>query len=209
MATTDEKSKAGETATAAKGHATQGVVCPPEDTSGEIAELRPYWDRVISQKRRTTEQALLDIHYPGRQIDAIAEAALDAVAKNFATDRVALIALITRRGWATEIDAVTRRLNRQRLGEVRQRVLAVSYPWILARLLQSGEAAEPVRVKTREVADTLGFANAVVFELDRDDGPVHAFVGAIAEEVIRRRRLNIPLESVTAQLLTHKLRARI
>lgn len=198
MATTDEKQK-----TAPRTTRSPETESSPNILLGrnlDYVDLKPVWDRLIDKRRTDAESELLRITTRISKLDPIAEVALAKVKDNFATNEAALRQLISRHGWATELDRVNKRLNALRISDNKRVVLAEVYPAILNTLLQCGEADEAVK-------DEIGFTNDVIFELERENGPLDQFAQEIVKLVGAKHRINFTDDNVMLDLVSHQVRS--
>ncbi|HEX4939539.1 MAG TPA: hypothetical protein VFX11_12750, partial [Candidatus Kapabacteria bacterium] len=103
-------------------------------------------------------------------------------------------------GWATEVDRVTKRINGLRISENKRVILAQVYPYVLNTLLSCNEAE-------KEVKDEIGFTEAVLFELERENGPLDKFSQEVVKLVGAKHRINFTEDNVLRDLIAHQVRA--
>ena len=168
----------------------------------DFGNMKDYWGGLLDKRRETSERAIIDIKISTKQIDPLMNEALARAHKKMATvtDENELIHLINKKGWTTEIDRVTKRLNRLRLSDARKRILDISYVTILSRLLSN---ATP----NAEVKDEVGFTDAVLYELERDNGPLDIVADILVNIVSKRNRIEMEPDSIMAGLVAQQLRA--
>lgn len=195
MATTDEKKKA-EASTVNNPNPGDIVLGRALD----FGDLKPVWGKLIDKKRPDAESGLLRITTRISKLDPIAELALAKIKQTFSTNEAALRKLITRKGWATEVDRVTKRINGLRISENKRVVLAQVYPYLLNTLLSCNEAE-------KEVKDEIGFTDAVLFELERENGPLDKFSQEVVKLVGAKHRINFTEDNVLRDLIAHQVRA--
>lgn len=195
MAITDEKKKA-EASAVNNPNAPDAIV----DKSLDFGDLKPVWGKLIDQRRPDAESGLLRITTRVTKLDPLAELALAKVKQAFSTNESALRKLITRKGFATEVDRVTKRINGLRMSENKRVVLAQVYPSLLNTLLNCNEA-------DREVKDEIGFTEAVLFELERENGPLDKFSQEVVKLVGAKHRINFTEDNVLRDLIAHQVRA--
>jgi len=195
MAITDEKKKAeaGAVNTPNPGDIVVGKAL-------DFGDLKPVWGKLIDKKRPDAESGLLRITTRISKLDPIAELALAKIKQTFSTNEAALRKLITRKGWATEVDRVTKRINGLRISENKRVILAQVYPYVLNTLLSCNEAE-------KEVKDEIGFTEAVLFELERENGPLDKFSQEVVKLVGAKHRINFTEDNVLRDLIAHQVRA--
>ena len=161
----------------------------------QVAAKKP----LIQRDRTDAESNLLRITTRISKLDPIAEAALAKVRAEFSTEENELRERISDQGWATELAAVNKRINRLRFSENKRMVLAEVYPAILADLLKRKDAAKSVK-------DEIGFTNDVMFELERENGPLDLFAQEIVKRVGDKHRINFTDDNVLRDLVAHQVR---
>ncbi|AZZ92057.1 hypothetical protein EUZ85_15520 [Hahella sp. KA22] len=192
MATTEEKkessarSAAGTTVTAS--------------SALDFGDLKNEWSKLLEKQRPDAESNLLKVNVRASKIDPLAEAALSKVKEAYSTNENTLRKLITRKGWATELDRVIKRINSLRISESKRVVLAAVYPALLNKLLSCSGADE-------EVKDEMGFTDSVLFELEREDGPLDRFAQEVVKLVGAKHRINFAEDNVLCDLIAHQVRA--
>lgn len=192
MATTDEKKRVES------GNVSTSDV--QVDKALDFGDLKPVWGKLIDQKRPDAESNLLKVTTRISKLDPIAELALAKVKQTFSVNESALRKLINRKGWATELDRVIKRLNAMRISENKRVVLAAVYPNLLNTLLSCNEA-------DKEVKDEIGFIDAVLFELERENGPLDKFAQEVVKLVGAKHRINFTEDNVLRDLIAHQVRA--
>ena len=195
MAITDEKKKAEASAV---NNPNPGDIAVGRAL--DFGDLKPVWGKLIDKKRPDAESGLLRITTRISKLDPIAELALAKMKQTFSTNEAALRKLITRKGWATEVDRVTKRINVLRISENKRVVLAQVYPYLLNTLLSCNEAE-------KEVKDEIGFTDAVLFELERENGPLDKFSQEVVKLVGAKHRINFTEDNVLRDLIAHQVRA--
>jgi hypothetical protein len=175
------------------------VTVPGSPQDIDLKLLAPEFAEIFRAKSLGSDRGFLIIQVRKSAIDRVAESALSATQKHFEVDEEAVLAQIQKKGLATEISRVTKRLNQMRLSDVRRRVLAATYVHSLQRLL-TDDKADP--------EDTLGFTAAVLFDQEQDrlsdegdepekrPAPLTKFAREIVRVVLRENRINLsPLET--------------
>ncbi len=193
MATTDEKKWAKTSASGPDSNVNE-VLEKPLD----FGDLKPAWDKL--RERPGAESNLFRVTTRLAKLDPIATLALANVKKAFPVDQEALRKLITGKGWATELDRVIKRINALRISENKRVILAAVYPSLLKTLL-CGEQAD------REVKDDAGLTEALLFEFERENGPVDRFAQEVVKLVGAKHRINFSADNVLRDLIAHQVRA--
>lgn len=196
--TTDNTTKASPS----KGK-TGGATKVPESVFGQnldYRDLKPQWDKFLGRNRSTFESDLLRIASRQIKLDAIAEMALDKVRDSFSADEDTLRRLITRKGWATELMNVNKRLNRLRLSDNKRLVLSEVYPALLEQALGCEDVDEAI-------TDEIGFANDIVVLLEKEGGPLEMFAREIVNRVGEKRRINFTEDNILRDLVANQVRA--
>ena len=193
MATTDEKKWTKPPASGTDTSASD-VLDKPLD----FGDLKPTWDKL--RERPGSESSLLKVTTRISKLDPIAAQALSNVKKAFPVDQEALRKLITNKGWATELDRVIKRINGLRISENKRVILAAVYPSLLKTLLCSEQA-------DREVKDDAGFAEALMFEFERENGPLDKFAQEVVKLVGTKHRINFAADNILRDLVAHQVRA--
>jgi hypothetical protein len=194
--TTDEKAKPTQLSArtaAASARESQRV------SQLDYKDLKDEWKKIIQKDRTDAESNLLRITTRISKLDPIAEAALAKVRAEFSTEENELRERISDQGWATELAAVNKHINRLRFSENKRMVLAEVYPAILADLLKRKDAAKSVK-------DEIGFTNDVMFELERENGPLDLFAQEIVKRVGDKHRINFTDDNVLRDLVAHQVR---
>ncbi|CBL45779.1 Conserved hypothetical protein [gamma proteobacterium HdN1] len=200
MAIIDDKKKA-EPAT--NQPATPAATTSPNAGKAlDFGDLKPVWGKLIDKNRPGAESNLLRITTRSIKLDPIAELALAKVKQTFSANESALRKLISSKGYATEIDRVTKRLNRQRISENKRVVLALVYPYLLNTLLSCNDADQ-------EIKDETGFAEAVLFELERENGPLDVFSKEVVKLVGAKHRIDFAADNVLRDLVAYQVRAAL
>jgi len=201
MATQEEKKKTGSVVTRSNNSnaAQPGVVLA---RSLDFGDLKPVWDRLRAKERPEAESHLFKINTRATKIDPLVEKALLQLEEAFKADEPALHQLITRKGWATELDRVLKRINAMRISENKRIILSVVYPYLLEQLLGCEDA-------DKEVDDAIGFSEAVFFELERSEGPLDYFAKAIVELVGTKHRISFADDNVLRDLVAHQVRTSL
>ncbi len=208
------------------------VAVPP----GRAEKLDPEWREVLGRRSRNADQKLLRIRTSSRAVDPLATEAMRQLRAESRKAEAAVRNTIRREGLGTEVLEVTRHLSGRSMSEARRRVLAESYALTLKSLFadphsvpaasypqaaQATQATQATRVAPRrrlqkEVADTKGFSDAVVFEQERfpdpqveDDlgGPLYRFADTLVGLVIEDSQLDLSPE--LRERLVHQVRANL
>ena len=174
------------------------------EKSLDFVDLKPVWGKLIDQKRPDAESNLLKVTVRTTKLDPIAELALAKVKQTFSFDESALRKLINQKGWATELDRVIKRINALRISENRRVILAAVYPHLLNKLLSGNEANK--QAKDEEVRDEVGFVDAVLYELERENGPLDRFAQEVVKLVGAKHRINFTEDNVLRDLVAHQVR---
>jgi hypothetical protein len=205
MATTDERKKAESVAAAGRftdaAHHGSGPTTPAGAVRKplDFGDLQDAWGDLIEKARPGAESNLLKVTTRTTRLDPIAQTALAVVKDNFSADEEKLRELITK-GWATKLDRVIKRINAMRISENKRVILAAVYPYLLFTLLDSVEA-------DKKVQDEVGFTEAVLFELERQDGPLDTFAQEAVKLVGAKHRINFTEDNVLRDLVAHQVRA--
>ncbi len=177
------------------------VLSPIIGTRLDFKDLGDRWDRVLESQRTSSEYGLFKIRERVTNLDPIAVKALEVVKETFAANEDELKALITSKGWATELDRVVKRINRARISENKKMILSRCYAAILSSLLDEDTPDE-------EVKDDAGFVDAVLFELESKDGPIDIFVRAVVDLVGAKNRIQFSEDnSIMRDLIANQVRA--
>lgn len=166
----------------------------------DFGDLKPVWDKLRNTQRADSGSSLLRVTVRLTKLDPIAKMAIDQIKEQFKTDETVLRRVISQKGWATELDRVIKRINSLRMSENKRVILAEVYPYLLSQLLQQPDANE-------EVHDDIGFTEAVLFELEREGGPLDAFAQAVVKLVGNKHRVNFTEDNVLRDLVAHQVRA--
>lgn len=156
----------------------------------------------------TLAPSILAIETTPQKIDAIAQKALQQLrgvyyADGYSDDEKALLSNISSRGWSNNINNLTKRLNKMRLGHAGTHVLSVAYIHILNDILFPVEATE---ANVDKVQDTVGLAQEVLFKLEEEGGPLAQFATYLASVVVTKNKIVL---SETEQLaLANELRSQ-
>lgn len=166
----------------------------------DFGDLKPVWDKLRYTHRTDSGSSLLRVTVRMNKLDPMAKMALDQVKEQFKTDETALRRLISQKGWATELDRVIKRINNLRISENKRVILAEVYPYLLNELLAQQDANE-------EVHDDIGFTEAVLYELEREGGPLDVFAQEVVKLVGAKHRVNFTDDNVLRDLVAHQVRA--
>lgn len=166
----------------------------------DFGDLKPVWDKLRNTQRTDSGTSLLKISVRLNKLDPMAVSALEEVKAQFKTDEAALRRLISQKGWATELDRVIKRINNLRMSENKRVILAAAYPCLLSQLLNAADANE-------EVNDDIGFTEAVLYELEREGGPLDVFAQALVQLVGTKHRVSFTDDNVLRDLVAHQVRA--
>lgn len=166
----------------------------------DFGDLKPVWDKLRNTQRIDSGSSLLRVTVRLNKLDPMAKMALERVKAEFKADQTALRRLISQKGWATELDRVIKRINNLRMSENKRVILAAVYPYLLNQLLEQPDANE-------EVHDDIGFTEAVLFELEREGGPLDVFAQEVVQLVGNKHRVNFTEDNVLRDLVANQVRA--
>jgi hypothetical protein len=166
----------------------------------DFGDLKPVWDKLRNTQRTDSGTSLFNVTVRLNKLDPMALAALEQVKEQFKTDQAALRRLISQKGWATELDRVIKRINNLRISENKRVILAAVYPYILSKLLAQPDA-------NKEVYDDIGFTDAVLYELERESGPLDVFAQRLVAIVGTKNRVNFTDDNVLRDLVAHQVRS--
>lgn len=166
----------------------------------DFGDLKPVWDKLRNTQRIDSGSGLLRVTVRLNKLDPMAKMALERVKAEFKADQTALRRLISQKGWATELDRVIKRINNLRMSENKRVILAAVYPYLLNQLLEQPDANE-------EVHDDIGFTEAVLFELEREGGPLDVFAQEVVQLVGNKHRVNFTEDNVLRDLVANQVRA--
>jgi len=169
----------------------------------DFGDLKPVWNKMLDSQRPDAEAGLLKVTSRLTSIDPLAEKALVKVKKKFSYSASNIRKLIASKGITTELDRVLKRINNLRMSENKRLVLSVVYPALLAHLLSDDDFTE------EEVKDEKGFADAILFELERRHGPLDMFAQELVKLVGDKHRINITEDNVMCDLIAHQIRVNL
>jgi hypothetical protein len=168
----------------------------------DYGDLKEVWGKMLDTQRPDAEAELLRISSRLTKLDPLAELALAKVKKKFTYSAASIRRLIVSKGIATELDRVQKRLNGLRLSDNKRLVLSAVYPALLANLLDDDNVDE-------EIKDEKGFADAVLFELERKNGPLDTFAQELVKLVATKNRINLADDNVLGELIAHQVRVNL
>lgn len=169
----------------------------------DFGDLKPMWNKMLDSQRPDAEAGLLKVTTRLTSIDPIAEQALAKVKKKFSYSAASVRKLIANKGITSELDRVLKRINSLRISENKRLVLSAVYPALLAIKLGDDNFTE------EEVKDEKGFCDAILFELERKNGPLDFFSQEIVKAVGSKNRINITEDSVICDLIAHQVRVNL
>lgn len=169
----------------------------------DFGDLKPVWNKMLDNQRPDAETGLLKVTTRLTTIDPIAEQALAKVKKKFSYSATNVRKLIANKGITTELDRVLKRINGLRISENKRLVLSAVYPALLAILLGDDDFTE------EEVKDEKGFCDAILFELERKNGPLDVFSQEIVKAVGSKHRINVTEDNVMCDLIAHQVRVNL
>ncbi len=160
--------------------------------------------RIISGRPGTVPHDFLTITTRDLKLARPVRIALEKLGNEFSKsrDRNAVRDACVKAGIGSEVEAITRRVNRQRLPDMRREVLARVYHEILFnRLADPGGTLAPTRAR-----DTSGIAQSVLADLERSGGPLDKFAEILAEQSAGEMGLDAPPQSMNHAVLVARLR---
>lgn len=169
----------------------------------DFGDLKPVWNKMLDNQRPDAEAGLLKVTTRLTALDPLAEKALAKVKKKFSYSASNVRKLIASKGITTELDRVLKRINNLRMSENKRLVLSAVYPALLAIVLGDDDFTE------EEVKDDKGFADAILFELERKNGPLDAFAQELVKLVSDKHRINIAEDNVMGDLIAHQVRVNL
>lgn len=169
----------------------------------DFGDLKPVWNKMLDNQRPDAEAGLLRVTTRLTTLDPIAEQALTKVKKKFSYSASSVRKLIANKGITTELDRVLKRINSLRMSENKRLVLSAVYPALLTVMLGDDNFTE------EEVKDEKGFCDAILFELERKNGPLDFFSQEIVKAVGSKNRINITEDNVMCDLIAHQVRVNL
>lgn len=169
----------------------------------DFGDLKPVWNKMLDNQRPDAEAGLLKVTTRLTAIDPLAEKALAKVKKKFSYSASNVRKLIASKGITTELDRVLKRINSLRMSENKRLVLSAVYPALLAIVLGDDDFTE------EEVKDDKGFVDAILFELERKNGPLDVFAQELVKLVGDKHRINITEDNVMCDLIAHQVRVSL
>lgn len=202
MAISNDKAKKTVTSSRAGGSSSASKVTAPEIVLSRLdyVDLKDVWGRLSVKKRENSENNLLRITSRIKKLDPVADVALSKTRKSFTFNEEALRQEISRRGLATELHKVNKRINALRIGENKRLILSMVYPHILHSLLQCKD-------DNSAVEDEVGFTNDVLFELEKEGGALDVFSQELVKLVGEKHRINFTDDNVLRDLVADQVRA--
>lgn len=186
------------------------AVAEPRKTAKTVAiknldfgDLKPVWNKMLDSNRPDAETGLLKVTARVGSLDPLAQQALAKMRKKFPYTSSNVRRIIASRGITSELDRVLKRLNGLRISENKRLVLAAVYPALLAGLLEGDD------LSLEEIKDDKGFVNAILFELERKDGPLDVFSQELVKLVGAKHRINITEDNVLRDLIAHQVRVSL
>ncbi len=169
----------------------------------DFGDLKPVWNKMLDNQRPDAEAGLLKVTTRLTAIDPLAEKALAKVKKKFSYSASNVRKLIASKGITTELDRVLKRINSLRMSENKRLVLSAVYPALLAMVLGDDDFTD------EEVKDDKGFVDAILFELERKNGPLDVFAQELVKLVGDKHRINITEDNVMCDLIAHQVRVNL
>lgn len=169
----------------------------------DFSDLKPVWHKMLDKQRPDAEAGLLKVTTRITTLDPIAEQALAKVRKKFPYTATNVRKIIANKGITTELDRVLKRINSLRMSENKRLVLAAVYPALLVELLDDED------LTAEEVKDEKGFCDAILFELERKNGPLDVFSQELVKAVGTKNRINITEDNVMCDLIAHQVRVNL
>ncbi|MEL6959181.1 MAG: hypothetical protein AAGL89_09555 [Pseudomonadota bacterium] len=114
-------------------------------------------------------------------------------------------------GVGSDIDAVTRKLNRRRISDVRREILARTYPVLLRNRLEDEQQQQPgdqpFVVKVQVAEDHTGLADTIALDLDAKTAgsPRDVFSDLMTTIAVKNLNLNAPAGSPEYEILKAKI----
>lgn len=176
-----------------------------EERLNAIKNYKLSLGNLLESRATFSKSNLLYISSRISNLDPVAEQALKRVKDSVeATPQVArkVLDMVAKKGWATELVAVNKRLNRLHMSENKRLVLAAVYPALLADLLSYGDKEVEESLK-----DTVGFADSVIYKLEDKDGALDLFAEEIVDGICEKNRISFKDEEHLRDLVTYQVRA--
>ncbi len=225
MATTiDDTSEKKLAAKHTRGRATVADKYQAEDELGVLGNYKVSLGNLLERRPTFSKTNLLYITTRFSKIDPLAEQALTNVKNTLdATPQKAkqVIEKVTKKGWATELMAVNKRLNRLQISENKRLVLAAVYPAILFELLDCEDIyagslknekgsdkqhRDPDKQIEESLEDTVGFTDNVIYRLEEKDGALDLFAEEIVNGVCDKNRIDFSEEAHLRDLIIYQVR---
>ena len=114
-------------------------------------------------------------------------------------------------GVGSDIDAVTRKLNRRRISDLRREILARTYPMLLRNRLEDQQNRQPrdrpFVVKIQVAEDHTGLADTIALDLDAktNGSPRDVFSDFMTRIAVQNLNLNAPVGSPEYEILKAKI----
>jgi hypothetical protein len=172
----------------------------------DFKNLQVEWGKLIQQTHPRISDRLLKINTRVKSLDPLAKRALAVLDNQFAADEGALRKLVMDNGWATELSRVTKRLNAMRISENKRLILSQVYSALLQTLLSAESAGSKLK-------DDIGFSSEILFELEKEGGPLDVFARELVRQVGRKHRIDLADEehgcNVLCDLVAHQVRTSL